>query len=116
LYEPVSRQPDPQPFNLIVANPPYVPTAQIEKLDRNIREYEPLGALDGGLDGLVLHRRILEQAAERLVAGGRIYLEIQFDQGPLATEIASTHTELDDVRILKDYGGNDRVLTARKPM
>ena len=116
LFDPISRQPDPQPFHLIVSNPPYVPTAQIEKLDRNVRDYEPLAALDGGLDGLVIHRRILTGAAERLLPGGRIFLEIQFDQGPTIKDIAADHKEFDDVRILKDYGGHDRVLTARKPM
>jgi release factor glutamine methyltransferase len=114
LYEPVAHLPDPLPFNLIVANPPYIPTGEIEKLDRNVRQYEPIGALDGGIDGLVVHRRILKGAGDRLVAGGRIYLEIQFDQGATIKEIAESHAELDDVRILKDYGGNERVLTARR--
>ena len=114
LFEPLSRLPDPQPFNLIVANPPYIPTGQIEKLDRNVREYEPLLALDGGIDGLVVHRRILADAPQRLVPGGRIYVEIQFDQGPAAKDLAASIAELDDVRILKDHAGHDRVLTARR--
>jgi release factor glutamine methyltransferase len=114
LFEPVSRVPDPQPFDLIVANPPYVPSDQIAKLDRNVREYEPLTALDGGADGLALHRRIVEGAPQRLVPGGRIYLEIQFDQGPAGKELLGGAGELDDVRVLKDHAGNDRVLTARR--
>ncbi|HYO10002.1 MAG TPA: peptide chain release factor N(5)-glutamine methyltransferase [Tepidisphaeraceae bacterium] len=114
LFEPVSRLPDPQPFNLIVANPPYVPSGEIEKLDRNVREYEPVSALDGGPDGLSLLRRIVHAAPERLLPGGRIYLEIQFDQGPAAKEHAATVEQLDDVRILKDHAGHDRVLTARR--
>jgi release factor glutamine methyltransferase len=112
LYEPLSRMVDVQPFNLIVANPPYIPTAQIETLDRSVRDYEPLAALDGGLDGLVIHRRILEGAGARLASGGRIYLEIAFDQAEPATQVASAYTDFEDIRILKDYGGNDRVLTA----
>ena len=83
LFEALAHVPDPAPFNLIVANPPYIPTGQIEQLDRNVRDFEPRTALDGGIDGLVIHRRILEQAPERLESGGRIYLEIQFDQGAL---------------------------------
>ena len=114
LYDALAKVVDVQPFNLIVSNPPYIPTGKIEALDRNVREYEPLAALDGGLDGLVVHRRILAGAAERLVPGGRLYLEIAYDQGELARELASGHPELDDVKVLKDYGGNDRVLTARK--
>ena len=114
LYEPLSRVVDAQPFDLIVSNPPYVPTNQMEKLDRNVRDYEPPEALDGGLDGLVLHRRILEGAADRLVPGGRIYLEIGYDQGPASTEAAGHFEPFDDVRVLKDHAGHDRVLTARR--
>jgi release factor glutamine methyltransferase len=114
LYEPLSRVVDVAPFNLIVSNPPYVPTNQMEKLDHNVRDYEPPEALDGGIDGLVLHRQILESAADRLVPGGRIYLEIGYDQGPASIEMASHYADFDDVRILKDYAGHDRVLTARR--
>jgi release factor glutamine methyltransferase len=105
---------DRRPFDLIVSNPPYIPTAQVEALDRSVREYEPLAALDGGLDGLSIHRRILAEAPDRLVPGGRLYLEIAFDQGELATQVAAEHRGFDDVRLLKDYGGRDRVLTARR--
>jgi release factor glutamine methyltransferase len=115
LYEPLSRVVDARPFNLIVANPPYIPTVQLESLDRSVRDYEPLSALDGGLDGLTLHRRILEQAGARLVAGGRIYLEIAFDQAGLALQMASRYEEgFEPARVLKDFGGRDRVLTLRK--
>lgn len=113
LYEPLSRMVDVAPFNLIVSNPPYIPTSQMASLDRNVRDYEPPEALDGGIDGLVLHRRIFEGAADRLVPGGRIYLEIAHDQGPAAHELAANY-DFDDIRILKDYAGNDRVLTARR--
>lgn len=114
LFEPLARMVDVQPFNLIVANPPYIPTAQIETLDRNVRDYEPIQALDGGFDGLVVHRRILDEAPTRLAPGGRIFLEIAFDQGESARQIASEIPAFEDVQILKDYGGRDRVLAARK--
>jgi methylase of polypeptide subunit release factors len=71
-------------------------------------------ALDGGLDGLTLHRRILESAPAPLLPGGRVYLEIAFDQGDLARDVAGQYPALQDVRVLKDFGGRDRVLTARK--
>lgn len=114
LFEPISRMVDARPFNLIVSNPPYIPSAQIETLDRSVREYEPIKALDGGADGLDFHRRILAQAPERLLDGGRVYLEIAFDQGPAAQELGQAHAAFEDVRILKDFGGRDRVLTARR--
>ena len=114
LFGPLSRIVDAAPFNLILSNPPYVPTSDMEKLDRNVRDYEPREALDGGIDGLVLHRRILEGAVDRLVPGGRIYLEIGYDQGPAAKEAVSHYMDFDEVRVLKDYAGLDRVLTARR--
>lgn len=114
LFQPLSHMVDVQPFDLIVANPPYIRTSDIETLDKSVREYEPAAALDGGLDGLSLHRRILDEAPQRLVSGGRIYLEIAFDQGELARDIALGRDQLDDVRILKDFGGRDRVLTTRR--
>jgi methylase of polypeptide subunit release factors len=59
----------------------------------NVRDYEPPEALDGGIDGLVLHRQILEGASERLLPGGRIYLEIGYDQGPASKEAASHYPD-----------------------
>jgi release factor glutamine methyltransferase len=115
LFEPLARLIDARPFDLIVANPPYIATAKIETLDRSVRDYEPLAALDGGLDGLTLHRRILEGAPQHLRAGGRVYLEIAFDQAEAALDVVHRHTDqLEDARILKDNAGNDRVLTARR--
>jgi release factor glutamine methyltransferase len=112
LFEPIGKLVDPRPFDLILANPPYIATAQIATLDRSVRDYEPVGALDGGLDGLALHRRILGESPAHLVPGGRVFLEIGFDQGTQALEIAAEHPEFVDVKLLKDFAGHDRVLTA----
>ena len=114
LYEALAGKVDVQPFDLIVANPPYIPTSQIETLPRNVREYEPVNALDGGLDGLVVHRKILAGAPERLALGGRVFLEIAFDQAGRAMDMMSRLPAFEEVRILKDYSGRDRVLTAKK--
>jgi release factor glutamine methyltransferase len=114
LFEPLTRIVDAQPFDLIVANPPYIATNQMASLDRSVRDYEPLGALDGGFDGLIIHRRILEESPKRLNASGRVFLEIAFDQGKLALEVAGQYEGLQDIRILKDINGQDRVLTATK--
>lgn len=112
LYEPLKDAVDAGAFNVIVANPPYIPTAQIATLDRNVRDYEPRLALDGGADGLDVHRRIMEHAGYRLAPGGQIYLEIAFDQGEAAKELVAAHDEFEGVRLLKDYGGKDRAVTA----
>jgi release factor glutamine methyltransferase len=114
LFSPLQHMVDVQPFHLIVANPPYIRTGDLAGLDRSVREYEPLQALDGGLDGLTLHRRILQEAGDRLVPGGRVFLEIAFDEGELAREMVGNYGNFDEVRVLKDFAGRDRVLTARR--
>jgi release factor glutamine methyltransferase len=113
LFAPLDRLADRQPFHLLVVNPPYIPTGQIPELDRSVREYEPLTALDGGLDGLAIHRRIFAESPARLLPGSHIFLEIAFDQAQPARQLAAEHPQFTDVRILKDHAGNDRVLTAR---
>jgi release factor glutamine methyltransferase len=110
LYEPLSQLPEKQPFDMIVSNPPYIATAQIESLDRSVRDYEPRLALDGGADGLDFHRRILEGASSRLRRGGLVYLEIAFDQGDAIRKLVQEYREFTDGRVLKDHAGNERVL------
>jgi release factor glutamine methyltransferase len=114
LFEPLKTMVDVRPFDLIVANPPYIPSSAIERLDRNVRDYEPLSALDGGADGLAIHRRILHEAPERLMPEGRIFLEIQFDQASAAKSIAGERDGFEEIRVLKDHAGHDRVLTAKR--
>ncbi|MDP9174055.1 MAG: peptide chain release factor N(5)-glutamine methyltransferase [Planctomycetota bacterium] len=113
LFNALESMVDRQPFHLIVSNPPYIATGQIAGLDRSVKDYEPVSALDGGLDGLVIHRRILKEAPALLLPGGQIFLEIAFDQGALAKEVAAEYPAFERVRILKDYAGNDRVLAAK---
>ena len=114
LFEPLSQMVDPGPFHLIVSNPPYIPSAEIAKLDRNVRDFESRLALDGGVDGLAYHRRLLAGAAERLLPGGRLYMEIAFDQGEKVMALAMAQAGLSDAKLLRDYGGKDRVLVANK--
>jgi release factor glutamine methyltransferase len=112
LFDPLPQLVDQSPFDLIVANPPYIATAQIDSLDRSVRDYEPLQALDGGLDGLAVHRRIFSGAPARLRSGGRLFLEIAFDQAEIARLVAAEHSDFEQITIFKDYAGNDRVLAA----
>jgi release factor glutamine methyltransferase len=114
LFEPLRQLVDQHPFDLIVSNPPYIATQQLQTLPRSVRDYEPMQALDGGLDGLMLHRRIFAAAPARLRGGGRILLEIAFDQAEIARLLAAEYPDFQDVMILKDYGGNDRVLAAMR--
>jgi release factor glutamine methyltransferase len=114
LFDALQQVVDRQPFNIITANPPYIPTAQIPSLEKSVRDFEPMLALDGGLDGLTVFRRILAESPTRLVSGGHIFLEIAFDQGELARKVIAEHAEFTDAKILKDYAGHERVLTARR--
>lgn len=114
LYAAMSKTVDIQPFDLILSNPPYIPSGDIAKLDRSVRDYEPHQALDGGADGLEVLRRILAGAPDRLKPGGRVFAEIQFDQGEAAKAVAAEQVGLNDIRVLKDYAGRERVLTARR--
>jgi len=110
LFEPLKHRVDQHRFDLIVANPPYIATAQMADLEIGVRQYEPHAALEGGSDGLTLHRRILAGAPDRLAKGGQVFLEIAFDQGELARSLAAENPAYRDAKILKDYSGHDRVL------
>ena len=114
LFDPLTRLADALPFDVIVSNPPYIPSGDLAALDRSVKDFEPHLALDGGPDGLALHRRILKISPDRMVPGGRIFLEIQFDQGERMMSLIAEHPAFDEARLLKDGGGRDRVLTARR--
>ncbi len=69
-------------FDLIVSNPPYIPTADLSGLSREVTEHDPVQALDGGTDGLDAYRAIASQAGDRLVRGGNLAVEFGIGQGP----------------------------------
>ena len=96
-------------FDIIVANPPYIPRHQIETLLPEIVRYEPRHALDGGQDGLEAIRFILRTAPKYLAPGGTVFLEIGYDQCPAIAAIAEGLGYKDFV-CRKDYGGKDRVI------
>lgn len=111
LFSALKSQPDLSPYHLIVSNPPYIPGGQIDTLDRNVRDYEPRLALDGGVDGLMIVRRILKAAPDHLLPNGRLFIEIAFDQGDLAIEAMQSVGKFTDIKVLRDDSGNNRVLT-----
>lgn len=97
-------------FDVIVANPPYIPTAEIAKLMPEVRDFEPTEALDGKEDGLYFYRKMVEQCGNYLNPGGRILFEIGHDQGDAVSGLlrdAGFH----DVGIVKDLARHDRVVT-----
>lgn len=98
-------------YDVITSNPPYIPTAVIVTLEPEVREHEPMLALDGAEDGLYYYRRIAADAGRYLKPGGRIYLEIGFDQGAAVSSLLKANG-YQDVRIYRDLSGKDRVAVA----
>lgn len=104
---------DADAFDLVVANLPYIPTADLDGLARDVREHEPLSALDGGPDGLDLIRELVRTVGSRLRPGGWVLLEVGQGQ---ATEVAGlcAGAGLAEVHTRSDLGGVERVVAARR--
>lgn len=96
-------------FNVIVSNPPYIPSAVIEKLEPEVRDHEPRRALDGTADGLYFYRILAEECAKHLTPGGHVYFEIGYDQGMAVKELLDNHG-FKDTRVIQDLAGKDRVV------
>ena len=101
---------------LVVSNPPYIPSDQIEGLEPEVRHYEPRQALDGGPDGLQVIRELIPEAAAVLAPGGWLVLELGESQAPGVREIvaASAQLEADSAETASNAGGCERVLAVRK--
>lgn len=100
-------------YDVITANPPYIPTSVIPTLQPEVRDHEPMLALNGSEDGVYYYRRIASAARNYLTENGRLYLEIGHDQGRKVSEILEAFGYR-DVRVVKDLPGNDRVAAARR--
>ncbi|MEP7050691.1 MAG: peptide chain release factor N(5)-glutamine methyltransferase [Pseudomonadota bacterium] len=100
-------------FELITANPPYIPSADIAGLAADVRDFEPRLALDGGLDGLEITRRIIAEAPQYLSPGGLLALEGGFDQAPAVAELLASAGYTEITRA-KDLAGIERVVTGRR--
>ena len=98
-------------YDMIISNPPYIPTSVIDTLQPEVRCAQPRMALDGGGDGLDFYRRIISEAPAHLVVGGRLLLEIGYDQAEAVSDLLR-EAGYYGIEILKDYGGNDRIATA----
>ena len=102
------------PFDVIVSNPPYVPSGDIPTLQREVRDFEPVGALDGGPDGLDIIRRLVPEAASRLVEGGWLVFEFGFGQADGVRAIIAAEPRLELVAIREDLAGIPRIAVARQ--
>lgn len=97
--------------DIIVSNPPYIETDVVKTLDKEVLENEPILALDGGEDGLDFYRKIVLEAKQHLNAGGMIYFEIGYNQGENVSKLLAD--DFEKIEVIKDYGGNDRVVKAK---
>jgi release factor glutamine methyltransferase len=102
------------PFDVIVSNPPYVPSGDIATLPREVRDFEPAGALDGGPDGLDLVRRLVPEAAARLVDGGWLIFEFGFGQADGVRIIVDAEHRLALTAIRDDLAGIPRIAVAQR--
>ena len=98
-------------YDVIVSNPPYIPSAVVDELEPEVRDYEPRIALDGTADGLRFYRILAEEAVHYLKPGGRIYLEIGYDQGESVPALLAA-AGFREITVIRDFGGNNRVVAA----
>lgn len=99
-------------FDVIMANPPYIPTGEILPLMPEVRDFEPENALDGGADGLDFYRKIAGQVKDYLNPGGYVYMEIGYDQGEAVSELMR-NAGFTEVEVIKDLARNDRVVKGK---
>lgn len=107
LLEPVSETVD-----IIVSNPPYIPTSDIDNLQREVKN-EPMTALDGGKDGLDFYRKIINQSVSRLNTGGLIAFEVGINQANDVAVLLENNC-FDNIEVIKDYAGIERVILATR--
>ena len=101
-------------FDLILSNPPYIPRSDIQQLEPEVRDHEPLLALDGGPDGLDAFRAILVRAGDHLVSGGQMLLEMGFDQGDGLAALAGRYPWVRNLKFKKDLAGHNRLAILKK--
>jgi len=100
-------------FDLVMSNPPYIASAEIETLDPEVRDFDPRLALDGGADGLDFYRRLALESPTRLKPGGKLMLELGDGQAGAVSEFLTQHGWTVE-SVLKDYPGRERILIAHR--
>ena len=111
LFEALERT---KPFDLIVANPPYLRSSEIDALEPEVSRWEPRGALDGGMDGLDYYRRMAAQGFSYVAPNGAIAVEIAGGMGEAVAELFQERAGCAKADVYNDYAGNQRVVVARK--
>jgi len=101
-------------YDVIVSNPPYIPSDVIPTLMPEVKNHEPILALDGTKNGLYFYKQIAEESPAYLKAGGRLYFEIGHDQAYAVSTLMAA-AGFDEIEVIKDYAGLDRVVLGRYP-
>lgn len=96
-----------QKFDILVSNPPYIKSDEINHLEDTVKSFEPLIALDGGSDGLVFYKKIIQNIDLYLKKGGMLFFEIGYNQGEALKDLMSK--KFTDVKIIKDLSGHNRI-------
>ena len=99
-------------FDFIVSNPPYIESEVVNGLEPEVVSNEPILALDGGEDGLNFYKRIIADAPKHLHDGGKLYFEIGYNQADAVSNLMKK--DFKDIKVFKDYGNNDRVVSGVK--
>ena len=99
-------------FDIIVSNPPYISTDEIARIEKQVRDFEPKLALDGGRDGLDFYKKIINLSKNFLNNKGRLYLEIGYDQSKDVVDLAKKEG-YDNIVIIKDLSGRDRGISMK---
>ena len=113
LFEPYQNKIEKYSLDAIVSNPPYINSNDLKLLPEEIKDHEPKIALDGGVDGLYYHRKIIKESPHFLKRDGFIALEVGMDQAKIIKElILKEDNYRQNVEIFKDYSGIERVVVA----
>ena len=105
---------DAELFDMILCNPPYIPTDVIPTLQKEVAEFEPAGALDGGTDGLDFYRILAAEAWVYMSPGGLLMMEIGYDQAADVCALLQENGHYTGITVLRDLAGKDRVVRCQK--
>lgn len=113
LFEPLENIDIKGNVDVLVSNPPYIPSEEIRKLQIEVAKYEPRIALDGGVDGLDFYRKIVDNGPEYLRSGGILALEVGHDQARKVADLMKEKNRYVEIQITKDLAGIERVVSGR---
>lgn len=115
IFSSLKKGPDAMKFHIIVSNPPYIESDVIPTLQKEIRKYEPMIALDGGENGLDYYQRIIAGSPALLKPNGMLFLEIGHNQGEEVCRLLGGSGKFEKIEILKDLADHDRVVKCQLP-